>query len=191
MANNPEITENGHTEACNKRQAEYQERLAKYEQEHPHYCRNCQGMGGFLSQYDPSPPGVSLSPGYMTDFDPCDDCVNNGKCPVCGQQTVNEDGDHCSECGWDCGENELYAAPQQPECDCWYYESIAPAEDALEQILGSPDYLELEADLPSEDREADAFEAYVDEQYGNDPRTISPGWFTADEVDETEAYDDP
>ncbi len=177
----PKLTENGHTQFCNDRQAKYKAAIAEYELAHPNYCRKCGGVGGFYTSYDPSPPGVSLSPGYMLDYDPCSECVEQGKCPVCGQETLNDDGDKCSSCGWNCEDDQKTAAPVEPDCECWYYE-IDAAEEYYDKVYADLDDIDLLADV---DREADAFEAYVDgerpDEYGNDPRLTSPGWFTAED----------
>lgn len=52
---------------------EVKERREAWERQYPNYCRCCGGHGAFYSTYDPSPAGVSLGPGYMTDSDPCTD----------------------------------------------------------------------------------------------------------------------
>lgn len=83
-----------------KMEEEQKEWIAKW----PNYCRNCKGWGGFMSHYDPSPSGVSLSSGYMEDFDTCIVCADNFLCSRC--MTKNpawEEGNEtpCINCGWD------------------------------------------------------------------------------------------
>lgn len=82
---------------------DYDAAKAKY----PNACTNCGGAGVCYSTYDPSPAGVSLGSGTMTDCDICDTCVGNDKCPVCGKEgltfheTKTEDYCTCPHCGWD------------------------------------------------------------------------------------------
>lgn len=75
----------------------------------PDACNECGGWGGHTYSYDPSPPGVSLAPGSMSDFDPCEapGCVSEGFCARCGKPTLSEipgvfdEGQGpCKECGW-------------------------------------------------------------------------------------------
>jgi len=84
----------------------------------PNYCRTCEGAGASFESYDPSPAGVSLSPGTMTDVSICPDCAEKGICSRCGKQAWDPEKDDCSppcpHCGWD-GKDCLPAAP---ECLC-------------------------------------------------------------------------
>jgi hypothetical protein len=91
----------------------------------PKHCTKCDGWGGFFSTYDPSPSGVSLSPGYMDDYEPCD-CIEECSCPRCGKRVPfgyahpEKDGefiDVCSYCGWDSRKPD--GKPSEPECWCW------------------------------------------------------------------------
>lgn len=45
--------------------------------------------GCVYTEDDPSPPGVSLSPGSYTFVDPCE-CVEAGICPWCGSALVGD-----------------------------------------------------------------------------------------------------
>jgi hypothetical protein len=77
-----------HTKSCIELGISLACARAAYAEQWPNYCRTCEGYGGFVSTYDPSPAGVSLSPGWMEDFDPCT-CQTDGdwweaKCPRCG-----------------------------------------------------------------------------------------------------------
>ena len=119
------ITEIPCTDECKARQAQWEKEIAAYTAKWPHYCRTCNGAGGHWYEYDPSPAGVSLAPGTMTDYDPCPDCIEHGKCPRCANEVwTEEDWDDggpvtCPECGWKEDEPEIYAAPERPECFCW------------------------------------------------------------------------
>lgn len=110
-----------HTQACIDATARYEVAIAEYERLWPNYCHICHGEGQFTSQYDPSPPGISLGSGYMVDYEPCEWCTEIGKCPRCGKFGLNpEDGEGpCSHCGWNY--NDL-GAPYEPECFCWEVE---------------------------------------------------------------------
>jgi hypothetical protein len=77
-------------------------------------------------QDDPSPAGLSLSPGFMTFDDPCPECVEEGRCPLCGKETQfsdYDDVDICPSCGWKYpittdAMNAAEIAPEEPECIC-------------------------------------------------------------------------
>ena len=100
----------------------------------PNACRVCEGHGGDWSSYDPSPAGVSLSPGVMYDFDPCPVCIGSdwaertetdeegepytvmlGKCPRCAALMPNEGDAPCPACGWNWGQGDDDTAPRVPE----------------------------------------------------------------------------
>lgn len=70
-------------------------------------CQNCKGTGQVGYNDDPSPSGVSLSPGTMVFTNPCPNCLEKGLCPGCGQ-TIGEH-DNC-KCGWVFDE-EVYHLP--------------------------------------------------------------------------------
>lgn len=83
----------GHSEAClaAKRAADL------WRNEHPNYCKTCGGAGF----NDCSDPSVGLYGG-----EPCEDCVCQGKCPVCGHQHGEnwnadvQEWEPCESCGW-------------------------------------------------------------------------------------------
>jgi hypothetical protein len=100
-----------------------------YDSKWQHHCRKCHGLGGFLYSYDPSPAGVSLSPGYMQDFDTCSDCVEQGKCPRCGKliypldqvDKFNEWLDNqteCPHCKWHHGQDASDTRPLEYDGCC-------------------------------------------------------------------------
>jgi hypothetical protein len=118
-----------HTTECDERQAQYEQDIALYVAKWPNYCQKCGGAGYIYYEYDPSPAGVSLSPGTMTDADPCECCLERGTCPRCGTRDVWTDDDFefseyviCPECGWN--EEKPDIAPEQPECWCWEQDAI-------------------------------------------------------------------
>lgn len=104
-----------HSEACIQQFAQYDTAVVTFWQKYPGACRTCQGWGGQGSSYDPSPAGVSLSPGSMYDFDPCPDCEGNEALPLCALcgQICAEGGARLCACPSDTG------IPSAPECFCW------------------------------------------------------------------------
>ncbi len=93
----------------------YQKALAEWQAKWPNACKKCGGWGGHTYKYDPSPAGVSLSPGCMTDFDPCEapGCISEGNCARCGKPALStipgvcEEGEGpCKECGWNYNDGE-------------------------------------------------------------------------------------
>lgn len=67
-------------------------------------CQRCNGTGWLFYEDDPSPAGVSLSPGMMTFIDPCPDCMEKGICPKCGGVLGEADDDgncKCTACDYD------------------------------------------------------------------------------------------
>jgi hypothetical protein len=79
-----------HTSHCLEASRQHMKDKTEYEARWPNYCRKCNGRGGHWTSFDPSPPGVALSPGSMPDFDPCtcvepaDDNWWSSRCPRCG-----------------------------------------------------------------------------------------------------------
>lgn len=116
-----------HTEYCQKQQAEYREAVEKYDQNWPNACKACGGAGYFVYAYDPSPSGVSLAPGYLYDADPCEACIEQGKCPRCGKAAWTDDdwnGEFatCPHCGWTDNpkaDQPDRVRPVEPDCYCW------------------------------------------------------------------------
>lgn len=62
-----------------------------------------------LERDDPSPPGISLSPGYYMFVEACECCVGRNECPWCGAALEGDTNDlseqsalRCPtlECGW-------------------------------------------------------------------------------------------
>lgn len=73
----------------------------------PGYCRACNGWGGKVLKFDPSPAGVSLSAGYLEEFETCDECQcgDEVRCPRCGKviedwEQFQSDEAPCPHCGW-------------------------------------------------------------------------------------------
>lgn len=125
MNNQPLITidivKRQHSQDCLQAFGAYHLALQWYARTWPKYCLACQGRGVFVSSYDPSPAGVSLGSGSMTESEPCIACLEKGICPRCARMSILESHDsetyYCGLCGW--VENKLSdVAPQQPECYC-------------------------------------------------------------------------
>jgi hypothetical protein len=65
-------------------------------------CPVCNGTG-----YDPKDPHE-----YCI-------CILDGKCPRCGGYIgTSDDGNNCSNCGWDWGANDGDTLPEPPLCTC-------------------------------------------------------------------------
>lgn len=128
-----------HTEQCRRRFAEATASKRAFALAHPAACPTCHGWGGMEESYDPSPAGVGLSPGTMTDWSPCPDCLEGGICPYCAQTLYCEatdpgmaDPPFCTVCGWVLDASPGCPAP--PECGCWEEPYITAA---LDRVLGS------------------------------------------------------
>lgn len=113
-----------HTSECNQAQAKFKAEVEAYHQAWPNHCDHCHGWGSHSYTYDPSPAGVALGPGFMVDTDPCSDCIEEAKCPRCGQQTFPDDTTMiCSSCGFDLEHtNKNPGLPEPPDCVCWMKE---------------------------------------------------------------------
>jgi hypothetical protein len=110
-----------HTAACVHRRERYMADLAMWEAKWPGYCRRCGGKGMIEYSFDPSPAGVSLAPGTMTDADPCPVCLEHGWCPRCGKALTTDyenSSTWCEACEWN-GQNDFECAPVEPKCECW------------------------------------------------------------------------
>lgn len=125
-----------HTEACKANTEKWQAAKEEFVKRHPDYCTMCNGFGGKWYSYDPSPAGVSLSAGSMSDFDPCVYCLDDMRCPHCGGDLGESEGSlglFCMnlECGWN--EEVEDGIPDEPECICPYeeYEAVFPEFDFL------------------------------------------------------------
>lgn len=117
--------QNYHSKECVLRMENMAEVQKQWLDKWPNYCTRCGGWGGFWSQYDPSPAGVSLSPGSMVDFDPCG-CSEQARCPRCGSSNTidyEDDDQPCSVCGWNWGKGDDDGMPPDPECVCLGKES--------------------------------------------------------------------
>lgn len=128
-----------HTQACLESQAAINAQREAYKAQWPDHCPDCEGWGGHMSNYDPSPAGVSLGGGHFTEFDPCGTCYCKGKCPRCGGlmalgQDLLEEETPCAWCGFIEGTDGM-----QPlmECGCWYAEEAAYLK-SLDLYLDEP-----------------------------------------------------
>lgn len=121
-----------HSQECRDRFEEYNRQVAEYFYSWPHHCKHCRGWGGFYSQYDPSPSGVSLSAGYMVDFDPCEKCCENGICPRCGRllDEYEEFDDPCPHCGFEF-DGSTDGEPVDVECYCDVRDSLSILYDGV------------------------------------------------------------
>jgi hypothetical protein len=99
--------------------------------------------------FDPSPEGVSLGFGFMTEFEWCPDCLEINKCPRCNallREFVEDGRASCWHCNWSEEEAEQdihgeYCLPEKHECLCFAKEEYQETHEELEQLT------ELEVDL--------------------------------------------
>lgn len=107
-----------HTLTCQALTSDRNAQIQAWDEKWPDHCERCLGSGGFLGRYDPSPPGVGLSPGWFYEWDPCPDCVEKSVCPRCSASIGDDPDVPCSKCGW----LENSKEPERPrpvECGCW------------------------------------------------------------------------
>lgn len=106
-----------HNKLCISAQEKYTKEKSEFEATHPNYCQKCRGWG-FVGS------GLMDRDTGMTDSEPCPFCLDEGKCPHCGE-SIEEPFNHCSHCGWDLETSNGIIEP--PECWCW--------EDAADKIM--------------------------------------------------------
>jgi DnaJ-class molecular chaperone len=81
---------------CDRKEQGWQE---AFKREHPNACVTCWG-GGHVATYQTHAPGMT-----ETIYEYCSDCVEKGKCPVCGGD-LNVDASQyidlffCKNCGF-------------------------------------------------------------------------------------------
>ena len=112
------MTDYAHTRYCIETAAKINATRDEYQEKWPHHCKSCGGWGGTEYSFDPSPAGISLASGTMTDFEPCENCICEGICPRCGSFAENfeDETSTCSECGWKDGDDGI---PRPHECCCY------------------------------------------------------------------------
>ena len=113
-----------HTPGCTAALAAHQAAAAAFAASFPHACKLCHGAGGKTH------PGDRETP---PEYEPCGDCLEQGKCPGCGESPgvfndwcagvgAFENGAPpavltCTLCGWT--DDGSTAEPEGPECCCW------------------------------------------------------------------------
>jgi len=141
-----------HTGFCKQSRSAYYEKKAKFISQWRGYCRTCSGLGGKYDMFDPSAAGVSLSPGYMIEFEPCPDCLEKDACPRCGERGLDIDPDdraRCGHCSWteENAESDFsgeYCLPPEPECLCF-------EDDIPDVYLENQDlYKDMEIDIAND-----------------------------------------
>lgn len=103
-----------HTTDCVDQTLAYALAIVAFDEAYPRHCTSCRGWGGSVIYDDPSPPGVSLSPGYLLDVDPCPHCAaaDPPRCSLCATPLDDNFERVC-----DCPQNT--GLPPSPECWCW------------------------------------------------------------------------
>ncbi len=103
-----------HTVSCLIQTAHYIKQVLRVRRRYPNYCKACDGWGVQGSSYDPSPSGVALGAGFLSESEPCARCEGNEDilvCSLCGQ-IMTEDGRRLCTCPQGIG------LPPEPECFC-------------------------------------------------------------------------
>ena len=119
-----------HTPSCHSFRVQIELERHWYHIAYPTHCSECDGAGGWRYSDDPSNSGVSLSPGSMAYFEPCDDCFLKNRCPRCGESLEYIEPDRfgpdlpsdfvlCRSCGWDEFNSASKGMMQHHECYCW------------------------------------------------------------------------
>lgn len=133
-----------HTDACLVKKAGRALERSCYRAFYPKYCTHCHGEGGVASSYDPSPPGVGLSPGDMYDWEDCLFCLAKGICPRCGtenheswRQEIEDKDAPCPACKLVVFTDNA-GLPPLLECDCFL--GIVGMDGKLVRLPGGHNY---------------------------------------------------
>lgn len=193
------MTDIQHTQGCIEQGIRRAIEITAWKEKWPSHCKSCGGWGGIGSTFDPSPAGVSLSPGVMYDWDPCEQCSNEGICGRCGEATDTFGDAPCQHCGWNWGQGDQDGCPPEHKCYCWenelddwYKNLIGPQMFENAPLAHDGPFPPLPWDPHREDWETDEFnrthggmrellEAEARNLDIYDPRT--------DEIDDDDGYD--
>ena len=80
------------TQLCINTTKEIIQDIKDFEKKYPKYCKKCGGQG-FTTD-----PGTQWEPPYS---EQCDYCTIKGICPLCGQESIDEGCENCTNCEWD------------------------------------------------------------------------------------------
>jgi hypothetical protein len=121
-----------HKKSCAEAFARYEERLAAWNEKHPNHCRTCGGWGGHEYYENQSPLG-SGQVWLMRNWDTCPDCLDKGRCPICGALFPKDEEEYAvcpadPRCGWNWVGKGLEIPGEPPECYCY--------EEGLEELKG-------------------------------------------------------
>lgn len=123
-----------HTPECEQAQKQREAEIELWEANWPNYCKNCDAWGGFASTENVA--GRWESTCLMSTWDDCELCIEQGKCPRCGQSLFPDDEEGfdkwvseqaaCPFCGWKWG---MYVGDIKPdEIIC-----VCPLEDSYDE----------------------------------------------------------
>lgn len=108
------------SQECREKRERVKAERAVWEAAHPGHCKVCGGAGRSVS------PGSSVPYGstYVSlpdDVDPCPACVEQGRCPWCGDTNLDDGRGRCRNvaCRW---QWDLAPPPAEAECLCWCQE---------------------------------------------------------------------
>ena len=132
-----------HTEKCIADQLAHEREYNEWITLWPNYCSVCGGEG--VTYYDDCVT-VDPYPMYFPCSEPCGACLDMGKCPRCGEHSIEwyDENPFCRSCGWmDFGPDGYRSAAGPPpyECYCWEDRLVETEQDIA-------DYLALELGMP-------------------------------------------
>lgn len=129
-----------HSEQCLKEQETRNQLIKEYKNKWPNYCRSCGGWGGSVF-YQSHPYGSTYANEEM--WDPCTDCIEDGKCPRCGWEMPEDEFEEtlefgvCRKCGW--REDKPDGLPEPLDwCMCWEEEERRMQEEAEKYFNSRP-----------------------------------------------------
>lgn len=117
-----------HSLHCTEQTAGALDRETAWMKAWPNHCPVCSGWGvvgdggGDWVDYGSTKVQLPWEP------DPCDNCIEQGCCPRCGEQIIAdvdafndwlENERPCPFCDWQHGKSTDDAKPEIPECYCW------------------------------------------------------------------------
>jgi len=123
-----------HKPECLERTAKEKQELDSWLALYPNHCTSCGGAGAWSS------PGSFWEP---PDGGPCG-CVEDGKCPRCGKETLMENHFEneipCPNCGWNWGKNKDDIIPSQQEwpCECEQEEIDKAEKEYWDSLKNEP-----------------------------------------------------
>lgn len=142
-----------HTEKCLEFQKRLEDKLKEFDLKYPNCCKTCGGSGEIHYRENQSPIG-SGERWMMDEVDICPECIENGICPLCGEEfnwqgkEWDLDFSFCKKCGYDSRNEHPIIRPWEWDGDCnceniWLKEHNHYTEDDwLEQSFEERTHIE-------------------------------------------------